>query len=44
VFDESGEDYLYPKDHFVPMRVPELVRRAMLRRRPRRNRAALAKP
>ena len=36
VFDESGEDYLYPKDYFVPMRVPELVRRAMLGRCARR--------
>lgn len=25
VVDESGEDYLYPKTHFVPMRLPKLV-------------------
>ena len=38
VFDESGEDYLYPKDYFVSIRLPELVRRAMRRRRARRTR------
>jgi hypothetical protein len=25
VVDESGEDYLYPKTYFVPMRLPKLV-------------------
>jgi hypothetical protein len=33
VIDESGEDYLYPEDYFVPVRLPEAagkaVRRAM---------------
>lgn len=23
VIDESGEDYLYPKDYFVPIRLPK---------------------
>jgi hypothetical protein len=25
VIDESGEDYLYPADHFVPISLPESV-------------------
>ena len=25
VVDESGEDYLYPKDYFVPIELPEPV-------------------
>ncbi|HEX3526889.1 MAG TPA: hypothetical protein VH988_07465 [Thermoanaerobaculia bacterium] len=25
VIDESGEDYLYPTDYFVPIAVPEAV-------------------
>ena len=30
VVDESGEDYLYPKDYFVPVELPRTVRQAML--------------
>ena len=29
VVDESGEDYLYPKDYFVPIDLPRLARRAL---------------
>ena len=29
VVDESGEDYLYPKSHFVPLRLPRNVRQAL---------------
>ncbi len=25
VIDESGEDYLYPQDYFVPVRLPQTV-------------------
>ena len=25
VIDESGEDYLYPKDHFIPVELPKNV-------------------
>lgn len=25
VLDESGEDYLYPSDYFVPIEIPEAV-------------------
>lgn len=28
VIDESGEDYLYPADYFVPLRLPEAVEKA----------------
>lgn len=31
VIDESGEDYLYPKERFVPVDLPESVQRAVLR-------------
>ena len=27
VVDESGEDYLYPEDYFVPIRVPKAAAR-----------------
>ena len=27
VIDESGEDYLYPRDRFVPMEIPKLAER-----------------
>lgn len=27
VIDESGEDYLYPQDFFVPIEVPQAVER-----------------
>lgn len=29
VVDESGEDYLYPEEYFLLMRVPEAVERAL---------------
>jgi hypothetical protein len=38
VVDESGEDFLYPKECFAPVDVPEDTERAPLRR------AACAKP
>ena len=30
VIDESGEDYLYPEDYFVPIELPQPVRRVFL--------------
>jgi len=30
VIDESGEDYLYPKSCFMPLRLPQPVRKAVL--------------
>jgi hypothetical protein len=30
VIDESGEDYLYPKESFVLAKLPQSVRRAVL--------------
>jgi len=30
VVDESGEDYLYPRDFFAPIELPQPVRRAVL--------------
>lgn len=30
VIDESGEDYLYPKSFFLPVTLPQSVRRAIL--------------
>lgn len=30
VVDESGEDYLYPEAYFVPVRLPQQARRAVL--------------
>jgi hypothetical protein len=30
VIDESGDDYLYPKDYFVPVRLPKPVRSAVI--------------
>ena len=30
VIDESGEDYLYPADYFVPVRLPVVIARAFL--------------
>jgi hypothetical protein len=30
VIDESGEDYLYPKSLFLPITVPQSVRKAIL--------------
>ena len=29
IVDESGEDYLYPQDWFVPVRLPLRARRAL---------------
>jgi hypothetical protein len=29
--DESGEDYLYPADWFVPLDVPKVVQEALLK-------------
>jgi len=26
VIDESGEDYLYPADYFVPIKLPKIVK------------------
>ena len=28
VIDESGEDYLYPADYFIPIELPQTVERA----------------
>ena len=30
VIDESGEDYLYPKSFFLPITLPQSVRKAVL--------------
>ena len=29
IVDESGEDYLYPEDYFVPIKLPQQVARAL---------------
>jgi hypothetical protein len=34
VVDESGEDYLYPMDFFVPIKLPQATGRAILRAAP----------
>ena len=39
VVDESGEDYLYPAEWFVPVELPRRVRTSLLRR-PRRLQSA----
>ena len=31
VVDESGEDYLYPQEYFVPIKLPQAAERAVLR-------------
>jgi hypothetical protein len=31
VIDESGEDYLYPQDFFVPVQLPQAAERAVRR-------------
>jgi hypothetical protein len=31
VVDESGEDYLYPEEYFVPIKQPQSAERAVLR-------------
>jgi hypothetical protein len=30
VIDESGEDYLYPADYFVPIELPQAAEKALL--------------
>jgi len=30
VVDESGDDYLYPQKYFLPIRLPQSVRKAVL--------------
>ncbi len=30
VVDESGEDYLYPEDYFIPIELPKAVEKALL--------------
>ncbi len=30
VIDESGEDYLYPQDYFVPIELPQEAEKALL--------------
>ena len=29
VIDESGEDYLYPSEYFVPIEIPALIAKAL---------------
>jgi hypothetical protein len=41
VVDESGEDYVYPSDLFVPVRLPAAVVRRL--REPARSRSAAAR-
>ena len=31
VIDESGEDYLFPSEYFVPVTLPKIVQDAMMR-------------
>jgi len=31
VIDESGEDYLFPSDYFVPLTLPKVVQDAIMR-------------
>jgi len=31
VIDESGEDYLYPQEYFIPIKLPQAAERAVLR-------------
>lgn len=30
VIDESGEDYLYPEEYFVPVKLPRAIEEAMV--------------
>jgi hypothetical protein len=30
IIDESGEDYLYPQEYFVPVELPQAVKEALL--------------
>lgn len=34
VIDESGEDYLFPSDYFIPITLPKVVQDAMMRDAP----------
>ena len=31
VIDESGEDYLYPENYFVPLELPSAVKRVLVK-------------
>jgi len=31
VIDESGEDYLYPEDYFIPIKLPQAAEKAVRR-------------
>ena len=31
MIDESGEDYLYPEEYFVPVQLPQAAEKAVLR-------------
>jgi hypothetical protein len=31
IIDESGEDYLYPESHFLPIELPKAVEKALRR-------------
>jgi len=31
VIDESGEDYLYPQEYFIPLKLPRAAERAVLK-------------
>jgi hypothetical protein len=31
IVDESGEDYIYPSSYFVPIQVPQIVEKSLLR-------------
>lgn len=44
VVDESGEDYIYPSDLFVPIRLPAAVLRRLGRAARARQRAARSRP
>jgi hypothetical protein len=37
VIDESGEDYLYPEEYFVPVRLPQSAEKAVRRASDRRS-------
>jgi len=34
VIDESGEDYFFPSDYFMPIALPKVVKDAMMRDAP----------
>jgi hypothetical protein len=31
VIDESGQDYLYPQEYFIPIKLPQAAERAVLK-------------